>query len=122
MGWCLGVRIHNWVSSVFYLQWKHYILYVPLKIIYKNKKAYFDYEILDEYTTGMVLLGAEIKSIRAGHINLKGSYIAFQGEEAFLKGAHVSRYAYDQNPDYDTKKIKTISQLLLLSENFLAVL
>jgi len=44
--------------------------------IAKNKKAYFDYEILDTWEAGMQLYGHEVKSIRAGHINLKGSYVS----------------------------------------------
>lgn len=72
-----------------------------MKIIHQNKKATFDYEILDKYQAGIILLGSEIKSIRKGNINLKGSYVSIQGSRAFLKGAHVSRYAYDNSPEYD---------------------
>ncbi len=48
----------------------------------------------------MVLLGSEIKSIRKGQINLAGSYISFQNEKPILKGANISRYAYDTNETY----------------------
>lgn len=43
-----------------------------MKIIHKNKKAYFDYEILQEFTAGIALTGPEIKSVRAGNVNFKG--------------------------------------------------
>lgn len=72
-----------------------------MKIIYQNKKAGFDYEILDKYTAGIILLGSEIKSIRAGHVNLKGSYVSVLGEKAILKGAHITRYAHDSSTSYD---------------------
>ena len=72
-----------------------------MKIIHKNKKAYFDYEILDEFKAGMMLLGSEIKSIRKGNVNLKGAYVSIQNSKAILKGAHISRYAYDSSTDYE---------------------
>jgi len=72
-----------------------------MKIIYKNKKAYFDYEILKEYKSGIVLLGSEIKSIRNGNINLKGSYISLQNGRMVLKGANISRYKYDNSDSYE---------------------
>ncbi len=55
----------------------------------KNKKAYFDYEILETQEAGIELLGHEVKSIRAKHLNLKGSYISLQNWELFLKQMHV---------------------------------
>ena len=55
----------------------------------KNKKAYFDYEILETGEAGIELLGHEVKSVRAKHVNLKGSYISIHNNEMFLKGAHI---------------------------------
>lgn len=72
-----------------------------MKIIHKNKKAIFDYEILDKYLAGLILTGPEVKSIRTGHVNLKGSYISINKGELVLKNAHISRYAYDQSENYD---------------------
>ncbi len=72
-----------------------------MKIIHQNKKAKFDYEILNEFKAGIMLLGSEIKSIRKGDVNLKGSYVSIHDSKAILKGAHISRYSYDSNPDYD---------------------
>ena len=79
-----------------------------MKIIHKNKKAYFDYEIVEEYKVGIALTGPEIKSIRGGNINLKGAYISIQNEEAFLKNAHIVRYPYDQNPNYDPLRVRKL--------------
>lgn len=57
--------------------------------IVKNKKAYFDYDILETQEAGIELLGHEMKSIRAKHVNLKGSYISIQNGELFLKQMHI---------------------------------
>jgi SsrA-binding protein len=56
-----------------------------MKIIQKNKQAYFDYEILDEYKAGIVLTGPEIKSVRLGNINLRGSHVSLLKGQAYLK-------------------------------------
>ncbi len=61
--------------------------------ITRNKKAYFDYEILETMEAGIELLGHEVKSVRAKQINLKGSYISVQGGELFLKQAHISAWS-----------------------------
>ncbi|HIY44291.1 MAG TPA: SsrA-binding protein SmpB [Candidatus Helicobacter avistercoris] len=61
-----------------------------MNIIAKNKKAFFDYEILEKYEAGVVLSGAEVKSIRAGRANLKDSFIKIVKGEAFLFHAHIS--------------------------------
>jgi len=79
-----------------------------MKIIHKNKKAYFDYEILQKFTAGMVLTGAEIKSIREGKVNLKGSYVTIQKGEAFIKNMHISKYSHAQNTDHDPFRIRKL--------------
>ena len=58
----------------------------------KNKKAYFDYEILESFEAGIVLKGTEIKSIRAGKANLKDSYAIVRNNEIYLLNMHISRY------------------------------
>jgi len=57
--------------------------------IVKNKKAYFDYEILESQEAGIELLGHEMKSVRAKHVNLKWSYISAQNWELWLKQMHI---------------------------------
>jgi len=74
----------------------------------KNKKAFHDYEILEGFEAGIVLNGEEVKSIRAGQINLKGSFIDTLHEEAFLNGAHVSRYKFSSNKNYDPARKRKI--------------
>lgn len=62
------------------------------KTLAKNKKAFFDYEILETLEAGIVLSGSEVKSVKAGHIQLKGSYVSVRGEEIWLVSAHISPY------------------------------
>jgi len=72
--------------------------------ITKNKQAYFDYEILDTFEAGLVLSGPEVKAIKIGQINLKGSYINIKdGHYAYLVNAHISAYhpAVNQQRDYN---------------------
>lgn len=57
-----------------------------------NKKANFDYEIIDTFETGIVLKGTEIKSIRLGKANLKDSYGIIKNNEIFLLNMHISQY------------------------------
>lgn len=59
-----------------------------------NKKARFDYEILENYEAGIVLTGTEIKSIRAGKANLKDSYAIVRDGEVYLLNMHISSYEY----------------------------
>ncbi len=62
-------------------------------LIAQNKKARHLYELLDFIEAGLVLTGSEIKSIRAGLVNFKDSYVSFKNGEAFLIGLHISPYA-----------------------------
>jgi len=55
-----------------------------------NRKAKFDYEFIDTFEAGIVLEGAEVKSIRAGKISLKESYVKIKGGEIFLTQAHIA--------------------------------
>jgi SsrA-binding protein len=63
-----------------------------MKVFSENKKAGFDYEIIERYEAGMVLFGQEVKSIKTGHINLSGAYVTLNGEEPFLVGVKVPPY------------------------------
>ena len=62
------------------------------KIIVSNKKAFFDYQILEKYEAGIVLNGCEIKSIRAGKINLKDSFAKINKQEIWLINCHILPY------------------------------
>jgi SsrA-binding protein len=64
-----------------------------MKVLAKNRRATFDYELTEHLVAGLVLSGDEVKSLKAGHGSLKGSFVALRGEEAFLQGAHITPYA-----------------------------
>ncbi len=62
------------------------------KLLAKNRRAGFDYDLSEKMIAGLVLTGAEVKSIKAGHASLKGSYITIREGEAWLVNAHVTPY------------------------------
>lgn len=64
-----------------------------IKIIAKNKKARYDYEILSTYEAGLVLLGTEIKSLREGRIQLKDGFARIESNEAFLHEVYIAPYS-----------------------------
>ncbi len=90
-----------------------------IKIISENKKARFDYEILDTMEAGLVLMGSEVKSLRNGQVQLKDSYVGFRGHEAFLQKAHISEYkasSYNNHePERPRKLLMHSSELVKLA-------
>jgi len=83
-----------------------------MKIIATNKKAFHDYEILDTIEAGIVLAGDEVKSLRLGHAQLKGSFAHVRKGELYLVNAHISAYerAYnkDKGEEYTTRNRKLL--------------
>jgi SsrA-binding protein len=65
---------------------------IGTKLIAQNKKAYHDYHIEETVEAGIVLTGTEVKSLRAGRVNLRDSYAAMEKGELFLIGTHISPY------------------------------
>ena len=78
--------------------------------IVNNKKAYFEYFVLDEYETGIVLFGAEVKSVRMGNVTLTDSFIYLKGDEVWLRNFKVSRYgqAHVAEPHDDSRDKKLL--------------
>jgi SsrA-binding protein len=64
------------------------------KLILKNRKAHFDYEILETFEAGIALVGTEVKSIRAGRIDLKDAFARVVKDEVYLMNAHISPYSH----------------------------
>lgn len=81
-----------------------------LRIITVNKKAFHNYELIEKFEAGMVLLGSEIKSIREGKVNLKDSYVEIRNLEAFLLNSHISLYS---NASYNNHEPERVRKLLL---------
>lgn len=63
-----------------------------IKVVATNRKAKFEYFLIETYEAGIVLQGSEIKSIRAGQISLSEAYVQIDGKEAWLQGAHIAPY------------------------------
>ncbi len=76
----------------------------------KNRKAEFEYYLLTTFTAGIVLCGTEIKSIRAGKVNLTDSYCSFENGELWAHNIHISEYA---NGSYNNHEPKRDRKLLL---------
>ena len=66
-----------------------------------NRKAAFDYHILEEFEAGLVLLGTEIKAIREGKVNLRESYCRLENGEAYLVGANIGQYSHSGSAAHD---------------------
>ena len=69
-----------------------------------NKKAKYDYSLLDKYTCGIVLTGNEIKSIRNSKASLNNSYCEFSGDELFVVNMHVDEYKNSNESNYNPKR------------------
>lgn len=80
-----------------------------MQILINNKKAYFNYEILEKYVAGIELFGFEVKSIKAGQGSLEGAYITIRGGEAYLIGANIPAFQAKNTPDsYDPMRNRRI--------------
>lgn len=79
----------------------------------RNKKASFDYELLDTYTAGIVLTGTEIKSIRQSKASLTDTYCTIINGELWVKGMHVAEYFYGS---YNNHQAKRDRKLLLTAK------
>ena len=84
-----------------------------------NRRARFDYQILESIEAGMKLTGPETKSIRTGHITLAGAFVTFRGQTPFLTNAHISPYPFAQYPNGHDP---TASRELLLKKKEIAYL
>jgi len=71
------------------------------KEILNNRQAYHEYHILDKYEAGIALVGTEVKSIMAGRIQLKESYVHIKNGEVWLLGAHISHYSHGNINNHD---------------------
>ncbi|WP_300104813.1 SsrA-binding protein SmpB [uncultured Alistipes sp.] len=89
------------------------------KINIRNKRATFDYEIIGEFVAGVVLVGTEIKSIRAGRASLTDSFCYFDKGELWIRGVNIAEYAWgtcnNHAPRRDRKLLLTGRELLRLA-------
>ena len=85
------------------------------KINIRNKRATFDYEILEEFTAGIVLYGTEIKSIRLGKASMTDCYCYFEKGELWIRGINIAEYGWgtcnNHSPKRDRKLLLTAKEL-----------
>ena len=86
-----------------------------IKVLGNNKKAYFQYEIVDKYKAGIVLTGTEVKSVRSGRLSLSDSYCVFLSGELWLRSMHIAEYQEgglnNHVPRHDRKLLLTKREL-----------
>jgi len=84
-----------------------------------NRKAFHDYFVLDRYEAGIELFGTEVKSIRAGTLNLKDSYCTIKNGELFVRGMHISPYEkgniFNRDPDRIRRLLMHKKEILKLN-------
>ena len=74
----------------------------------KNKKAYFDYEILKEYEAGIELVGTEIKSVRKGSVDLKDSFVTIKDNEAYALNIYIAKYEEGNLFNHDERRTRRL--------------
>ena len=74
----------------------------------KNKKAHFDYTILEEIEAGISLVGTEIKSVRKGSVDLKDSFITIKNNEAFLLNMYIAKYEEGNIFNHDERRTRKL--------------
>jgi len=79
-----------------------------IKIISKNRRAGFDYHISDRFEAGMVLLGSEVKSLRAGKSNLQDCYCTIKDSEVFLLNCHIAPYKFASHFNHEPERPKKL--------------
>ncbi len=79
-----------------------------IKIISSNKRARFDYHIVETYEAGISLRGSEVKSLRAGSCSLKDAYVSFRKDEAFLQKAHISVYKESSYNNHEPERLRKL--------------
>lgn len=78
-----------------------------------NRRAGYDYHLLEKFEAGIVLTGAEVKSVKAGRMNLNQSFVRIRNGEAWLFNTYINPYPYADNRDYDPRRTRK----LLLHKN-----
>ncbi len=74
------------------------------KIIASNRRARYDYDILETFECGMVLRGSEVKSLREGQVQLKDSYAEIRGPEMWLRSAHIAPYHFSRDGGHEPER------------------
>lgn len=79
-----------------------------MKVITTNRKAHHEYQIIDEMEAGIVLQGTEVKSVRAGKVNLQDSYASIEDDELFLYNMHIAPYEAGNRYNHEEKRTRKL--------------
>ncbi len=78
------------------------------KLNIQNKKANFEFEILDKFTAGVMLTGTEIKSVREGKVNMSDAFCSFIQGELFVRNLHISEYSFGTHFNHEPKRMRKL--------------
>ncbi len=84
----------------------------------QNKKAYFDYEVIEPFEAGIELTGAEVKSVRAGGANFAGARVLIREDGAYLSGLNIQKYKFATDEKYNPARLR---RLLLHKKEIVAI-
>lgn len=79
-----------------------------MPVLIKNKLARFNYEILEEFEAGLVLSGAEVKSIKLKQMSLRGAYIVYENNSLWLKNSNITPYQEKNQQGYDALRLRKV--------------
>jgi len=79
-----------------------------IKIVAQNRKAFHDYFVEDRFEAGLILVGTEIKSIRAGQVQLREAYVRAEAHEVFLLNAHIAIYDPAASQNHDPRRARKL--------------
>ncbi len=74
------------------------------KLEIKNRRAAFEYHFVQEYEAGIALTGTEIKSIRAGNVNINDAYCLFEGGELWIRNMYIAEYEYGTDHNHEPRR------------------
>jgi len=81
---------------------------MSIKVNIKNRKASFEYQFIDKYVAGIMLLGTEIKSIRNNQANISDAHCVFMEEELFVKNLHIAEYSHGGKSNHEPKRARKL--------------
>src|SRR5690606_3152443 len=81
---------------------------MSIKIVSENRKARFNFTILDTYEAGIVLTGSEVKSLRAGSCGLQDAFVSFRGHEAYLQRAYIAPYKASSYNNHEPERLRKL--------------
>jgi len=81
---------------------------MSILIIQENRQVRHDYHVVETFEAGLVLMGSEVKSIRAKAVQLKDSYVAFKGNEAFLQNVHIGEYKASSYNNHHPERLRKL--------------